>query len=85
MAVRKGNSRISVLLDVDEWSYLDVHACWEGNSKSRYLEDLLRQDMTKREMYDNPEYILKEIQCLVSRLKPLASQLQITDEEVQSS
>lgn len=85
MAVRKGNSRISVLLDVDEWSYLDVHACWEGKSKSRYLEDLLRQDMTKREMYDDPEFILKEIQCLVSRLKPLASQLQIADEEVQVS
>ncbi|WP_105305071.1 hypothetical protein [Anaerolactibacter massiliensis] len=79
MAVKQGNSRISVLLDVDEWSYLDIHACWEGKSKSRYLEDLLRQDMAKREMYDDPEFILKEIQCLLSRLKPQIHDLEVSD------
>ena len=75
MAVKQGNSRISVLLDVDEWSYLDIHACWEGKSKSRYLEDLLRKDMAEREMNDDPEWILKEIQYLIGRLKPQAHNL----------
>ncbi len=79
MTVKQGNRRISVLLDVDEWSYLDVHACWEGKSKSRYLEDLLRKDMAEREMYDDPEWILKEIQYLIGRLKPQIHNLEVND------
>ncbi|MEE3488736.1 MAG: hypothetical protein VZT48_11610 [Bulleidia sp.] len=79
MTVKQGNSRISVLLDADEWSYLDVHACWEGKSKSRYLEDLLRKDMAEREMNDDPEWILKEIQYLIGRLKPQAHNLEVSD------
>ena len=79
MTVKQGNSRISVLLDADEWSYLDVHACWEGKSKSRYLEDLLRKDMAEREMNDEPEWILKEIQYLIGRLKPQAHNLEVSD------
>lgn len=81
MAIKKSNRRISVILDYEEWEYLNVHASWDCVSMSRYLENLLRKDMVNDCDYeDNPEYIIKSVQTLLGKLQARSKELTVNTE-----
>lgn len=82
MAIKKTNTRISVILTYDEWEYLDFEAGQQGLSKSKYLEELLQKDMAERDKLDDPEYIIKEIKILLNQLQSNAKKLEVKMPEV---
>lgn len=82
MAIKKSNTRISVILTYDEWEYLDFESGQQFVSKSKYLEELLQKDMAERDKSDDPEYIIKEIKVLLNQLQSKSKEMEVKMPEI---
>lgn len=86
MAIKRENSRISVLLTHDEWEYLNNQSDWQCTTMSKYLQSLLRKDMAQNDKFDDPKYLIDTIQILLKELRAKSEELTVNEdwpEEIQ--
>lgn len=80
MAIKRENSRISVLLTHEEWKYLYDKADWECTTMSKYLQSLLHKDMAQQDKFDDPKYLIDTIQFLLNELRAKSNELTVNED-----